>query len=193
MIPRGLVLRIMLIVKVRSRIHPPASNPLNLARRPDAYRAWASAEQSPRLKSYKPLRSHDSTPSTNPAVDVSQVAKLLVGDTLEVMTSSGSRRLPALISPRNRAGKRIRYVIYEYDELIDSSDVGLNHWSSIALDIKRNYAKFDAFVVLHGTDVRLGLLYCVELEADWPRGSRLWLTQLRLWPSCSRIWARASS
>lgn len=36
--------------------------------------------------------------------------------------------------------------------LIDSSDVQPDVWERIALLIKENYAKFDGFVILHGTD-----------------------------------------
>lgn len=42
--------------------------------------------------------------------------------------------------------------VLEWDELIDSSDVGLSHWVHIATDIEKNYWVYDGFVVLHGTD-----------------------------------------
>ena len=44
------------------------------------------------------------------------------------------------------------YDIHEYDPLLDSSNMTLNEWNQIALDISKNYSKYDGFVVLHGTD-----------------------------------------
>jgi L-asparaginase len=38
------------------------------------------------------------------------------------------------------------------DEPIDSSNMNPEHWVSIAEIVERNYAKFDGFVVLHGSD-----------------------------------------
>lgn len=44
------------------------------------------------------------------------------------------------------------FVIHEYDPVIDSSDMTPGHWLTIAKDIQKNYADYDGFVVLHGTD-----------------------------------------
>ncbi|WJG07839.1 asparaginase [Aliiglaciecola sp. LCG003] len=44
------------------------------------------------------------------------------------------------------------FTIHEYDSLIDSSDMSPNDWQQIADDIKRNYAQYDGFIILHGTD-----------------------------------------
>ena len=60
--------------------------------------------------------------------------------------------LPSLQSPRSLFGKRIRYSILEYYELLDSSNMTMVEWVKIAQDIEINYQLFDAFVVLHGTD-----------------------------------------
>lgn len=140
---------------------------------------------------------------------MAQVTKLLsassvsarpsASTTLEVATDTGPRNLPSLISPRNRTGKRIRYVILEYDPLIDSSDVGLHSWKTIALDIERNYAKFDAFLVLHGTDV--GLLVFPRVDgkqrliglATYLKSHRRWRILRQRCRSCWRILGRASS
>lgn len=40
----------------------------------------------------------------------------------------------------------------QFDPPIDSSNMGLKHWSSIANAIDKNYDSYDGFVVLHGTD-----------------------------------------
>lgn len=47
---------------------------------------------------------------------------------------------------------RILYGIKEYSPLLDSSNMSMNDWAKIANDIDRYYSKFDAFVILHGTD-----------------------------------------
>ncbi|OFI35361.1 asparaginase [Alteromonas lipolytica] len=44
------------------------------------------------------------------------------------------------------------FTLREYDELMDSSDMSPSDWQYIADDIARNYANFDAFIILHGTD-----------------------------------------
>lgn len=44
------------------------------------------------------------------------------------------------------------FVIHEYHPVIDSSDMTPAHWLTIAHDIQANYADYDGFVVLHGTD-----------------------------------------
>jgi L-asparaginases, type I len=41
---------------------------------------------------------------------------------------------------------------YTFDPLIDSSDVEPSLWKQICMVIKKNYDKYDGFVVLHGTD-----------------------------------------
>jgi L-asparaginase len=44
------------------------------------------------------------------------------------------------------------FTIHEYDELIDSSDMDPTDWQQIADDIAQNYAQYDGFIILHGTD-----------------------------------------
>lgn len=48
--------------------------------------------------------------------------------------------------------KRVIYEIYEYDNLLDSSNMDMGDWIKIAKDIKTFYKMYDGFVVLHGTD-----------------------------------------
>ncbi|ORZ21234.1 asparaginase-domain-containing protein [Absidia repens] len=62
------------------------------------------------------------------------------------------QQLPSLITPISLYGKRIRYSILEYDPLLDSCNMTMEDWVRIAKDIEVNYAYFDAFIVLHGTD-----------------------------------------
>lgn len=64
-----------------------------------------------------------------------------------------SLELPSLITPKSSHNQqRIRYTVLEYDPLLDSSEMGLEDWLRMAKDIELNYANFDAFVILHGTD-----------------------------------------
>ncbi len=49
-------------------------------------------------------------------------------------------------------GRRVRYSVLEFDELLDSSSIDSKGWTLIARTISRNYQLFDGFVVLHGTD-----------------------------------------
>lgn len=44
------------------------------------------------------------------------------------------------------------FTIHEYAPLMDSSDMSPADWLHIAEDIQDNYADYDGFVVLHGTD-----------------------------------------
>ncbi len=44
------------------------------------------------------------------------------------------------------------YEIYEYQSLIDSSNITLAHWNQIAADIEKYYTDYDGFVIFHGTD-----------------------------------------
>ncbi|TCD66187.1 hypothetical protein EIP91_001681 [Steccherinum ochraceum] len=64
--------------------------------------------------------------------------------------------LPSLVTPRTATtgsnSKRIRYAILEWSPLLDSSNIEIDDWIRIATEIELNYATFDAFVVLHGTD-----------------------------------------
>lgn len=50
--------------------------------------------------------------------------------------------------------KRFDYKIhaFTFDPPIDSSDMGLEHWSRLVKIIDSNYNLFDGFVILHGTD-----------------------------------------
>lgn len=58
----------------------------------------------------------------------------------------------SLRSPMTSYGKRVRYAVLEFEELLDSSSIDSQGWTSIAQTIYWNYSLFDGFVVLHGTD-----------------------------------------
>ena len=44
------------------------------------------------------------------------------------------------------------YTIHEYEPLLDSSNMTPNDWIKIAQDIVNVYDKYDAFIIIHGTD-----------------------------------------
>ncbi|GES58077.1 lysophospholipase [Aspergillus terreus] len=58
----------------------------------------------------------------------------------------------SLRTPPTAYGRRVRYTVFEFAELLDSSSIDAKGWAEIARTIERNYTRFDAFVVLHGTD-----------------------------------------
>ncbi len=45
-----------------------------------------------------------------------------------------------------------RYVVHEYENPIDSANMTPDHWAQIGDHIQKNYAEYDGFVILHGTD-----------------------------------------
>ena len=47
---------------------------------------------------------------------------------------------------------RILYTVVEYDPLLDSSNLSMEDWATIAKDISTRYHNFIGFVILHGTD-----------------------------------------
>ncbi|GAA6034872.1 hypothetical protein JCM8097_009342 [Rhodosporidiobolus ruineniae] len=89
--------------------------------------------------------------STTPASPAS-LANEHDSSNLVVHTAAGDISLPSLVTPRFAQGKRIRYAIYEYESLIDSSEIEPADFLRIAADIERNYAAYDGFIILHGTD-----------------------------------------
>ncbi|TLU66420.1 asparaginase [Thalassotalea litorea] len=77
------------------------------------------------------------------------------------------------------------FTINEYHPLIDSSDMTPSDWQRIADDIQNNYADYDGFVVLHGTDTMAytssALSFMLE-DLTKPvivTGSQIPLTELR--------------
>ncbi len=67
-----------------------------------------------------------------------------------------SRRLSATESPiRSGLAQHCLFhgdQIDEFDLLLDSSNMNMENWLQIAAAIERNYAEYDSFVVIHGTD-----------------------------------------
>lgn len=59
---------------------------------------------------------------------------------------------PSLRTPVTTYGRQVRYTVYEFEELLDSSSIDAKGWAEIAETVYRNYTLFDGFVILHGTD-----------------------------------------
>jgi L-asparaginase len=77
------------------------------------------------------------------------------------------------------------FTIHEYEHLIDSSDMSPADWQLIADDIADNYAQYDGFIILHGTDTMAytssALSFMLE-DLDKPvivTGSQIPLAELR--------------
>lgn len=69
------------------------------------------------------------------------------------MTDAFSRSLlPSLRTPPSTYSRHVRYTLYEFETLLDSSSISSAGWTQIASTILNNYSLFDGFVVLHGTD-----------------------------------------
>ncbi|PQE33086.1 hypothetical protein CJF32_00007670 [Rutstroemia sp. NJR-2017a WRK4] len=74
-------------------------------------------------------------------------------DPLPVITDGTTEEyLPSLRTPPSTYSRHVRYTLYEFPVLLDSSSISSNGWTQIATTIEKNYALFDGFVVLHGTD-----------------------------------------
>ena len=72
---------------------------------------------------------------------------------LPIVVDDGTERPHrSLRTPLSTYEKHVRYVVHEFDQLLDSSSINANGWAQIAETIYRNYRTFDAFVILHGTD-----------------------------------------
>jgi lysophospholipase len=69
-----------------------------------------------------------------------------------MIDASTKEYLPSLRTPPSTYSNHIRYTLYEFPELLDSSSISSAGWTQIAMTIQNNYRLFDGFVVLHGTD-----------------------------------------
>lgn len=73
-------------------------------------------------------------------------------------TRDGYRPEPGYLQKQLRDMPELRHAsmpsfsVHEYEPLLDSANMTPQEWVNIARDIASNYAKYDGFVVLHGTD-----------------------------------------
>jgi 60kDa lysophospholipase len=63
-----------------------------------------------------------------------------------------TKAVQSLRTPISTYGRSVRYAVYEFDQLLDSSSIDAAGWDLIAKAVHRNYQLYDGFVVLHGTD-----------------------------------------
>ncbi|AFJ43727.1 asparaginase [Francisella orientalis] len=79
----------------------------------------------------------------------------------------------------------LEFEIKEYSDLIDSSNIDPKRWISLAQDILSNYASYDGFVILHGTDTlayTASVLSFILGEIDKPvivTGSQIPISKIR--------------
>lgn len=72
---------------------------------------------------------------------------------MDVITGNGSLEAHrSMRTPISTYEKHVRYAVFEFDKLLDSSSIDAKGWTQIAETVHRNYKLFDGFVVLHGTD-----------------------------------------
>jgi lysophospholipase len=57
-----------------------------------------------------------------------------------------------LITPEINSERRTFYKIYEFEEIIDSSNMNMEYWKLIGRSVQKFYNDFDGFIILHGTD-----------------------------------------
>jgi 60kDa lysophospholipase len=70
-----------------------------------------------------------------------------------VLDDNGTRKaVTSLRTPISAYERSVRYAVYEFEQLLDSSSIDAAGWDEIAKTVYRNYQLFDGFVVLHGTD-----------------------------------------
>ena len=131
-------------LRSQARFHDPARETIfSHSRNIESFREWrkASSRETSRASSPLPAKTTHHAPALHNEVQA----------TLPVSTHRGIINLPSLKTPRG-SGRSVCYAIYEYENLIDSSDIGFEDWIRMASDIERNYQQYDAFIILHGTD-----------------------------------------
>ncbi|KDQ07062.1 hypothetical protein BOTBODRAFT_70609 [Botryobasidium botryosum FD-172 SS1] len=157
-------------LRSQSRFHDPLGDSLlSNSSSVEGYREWStsssrgSPSSSPKSStlaldkqpphSYSGLLVRSSRPILAPPDILGMQPKRLAARLRSVKTDENCHEmlLPSLVTPKTGTGKRIRYVVLEWQPLLDSSNVEIDDWVRIATDIELNY-HFDAFVILHGTD-----------------------------------------
>jgi lysophospholipase len=72
---------------------------------------------------------------------------------LPIMTDSTTKKyFTSLRTPPSTYSRHVRYTLYEFPILLDSSSISSDGWTQIATTVQDNYSLFDGFVILHGTD-----------------------------------------
>ncbi|KXJ29966.1 L-asparaginase [Exaiptasia diaphana] len=70
----------------------------------------------------------------------------------ETKSEFTDEKLEEIPMPVSIHGVRILYYIKDYDPIKDSSNLTIEDWVTIALDIKKYYKDYNGIIVIHGTD-----------------------------------------
>ena len=119
-------------LRTQSRFNDPEGIHLpNHSRSIEDYQSWAASPAAADVSSGQATPLKGQTKQVPTQADLS--ARLTAqAPTLPVHTNKGVKELPCLVTPKNFSGQRLKYVIYEYEKLIDSSEVGLEDFVRIA-------------------------------------------------------------
>ena len=71
---------------------------------------------------------------------------------LPIMINGERSLIDSLRTPKTAYGRHVRYTLHEFHPLLDSSSISSAGWAQIADCVHANYALYDGFVILHGTD-----------------------------------------
>ncbi|MBW0482057.1 hypothetical protein O181_021772 [Austropuccinia psidii MF-1] len=141
-------------LRSQPRFHDPASKSLcSNSRSVDAFRSWQSLVSltSPPSSS-STASSLKTSPRSQPLSSSEDEANHSHGNQLKVNTETGIKWFDCLVMPECQEHAKIRYVVLEYEKLIDSSEIETWDYLKICHSIRSNYHLFDGFVILHGTD-----------------------------------------
>jgi lysophospholipase len=78
--------------------------------------------------------------------------RALIATMPQLSDTTADRRDHDFVTPPFGNGRRAYYDFVEYDPLLDSANLDLSHWARFAADLAKHQARYDAFVLLHGTD-----------------------------------------
>ncbi|KZS88370.1 asparaginase-domain-containing protein [Sistotremastrum niveocremeum HHB9708] len=149
-------------LRSQTRFHDPLQDSLfSHSASAEGFRKWNASEKNSRATtpSIEPPTHSVLVRSTRPILSAANLT--LKPESVAPRTDSSpeeiySAHIPSLVTPQTIGpggfSRRIRYAIFEWDTLIDSSSMGINDWVRIATEIDLNYSTFDAFVILQGTD-----------------------------------------
>ncbi|KAL7411654.1 asparaginase-domain-containing protein [Mrakia frigida] len=153
-------------LKAQSRFHDPTRSSLHShTQSSSAFLSWSSSASNPsssrpttppnhnHQQSYKPFDDALAfTVKASLADEESEVEGEVLHDGEDGVRYRESRVEGLVTPPVDKGGRRVRYCVLEYSPLIDSSNVCSSDWIRLAADISLNYASFDGFLILHGTD-----------------------------------------
>lgn len=78
--------------------------------------------------------------------------RALIATMPQLSDTTAARHGHDFVTPPFANKRRAYYDFVEYDPLLDSANLDLSHWARFANDLAEHEARYDAFVLLHGTD-----------------------------------------